>query len=127
MKLRGKAIGIRSLCFAFILPLLLPQSLKAEEVLSTDFEYCVFQEYVDFQQTAEEAFKIGECFYQIVHSRCGHIVDNEAASKPLTVPSHVSSQIILQYADSWFVLAAKDGHQAAKQQLEQTRRKLAKL
>jgi len=44
--------------------------------------------------------------------------------KPLMALNSVSSHIILQYADSWFVLAAKNGHQAAMQQLVETRLKL---
>ena len=67
---------------------------------------------------------MGACFYDIVHARCEHDGDDESADRPLMTLSSVSSHIILQYADSWFVLAAKDGHQAAMQQLAKTRVKL---
>ncbi len=124
MKLLSKAIDIKILITVFIMLLILPQTLLSEESVSTDFETCILQEYNDSQQSPEAAFKIGTCFYQIVHARCNHAGDYEVADKPLMIQSPVSSHIILQYADSWFVLAANDGHQAAMQQLVETRLKL---
>ncbi len=122
MKILSGAIDIKIVIAVFIMLLMLPQTLVAEEGVSTDFESCILQEYGDSQLSPEAAFQIGACFYKIVHARCMH--DGEPVSEPLMTLSSVSSHIILQYADSWFVLAAKDGHQAAVQQLAKTRLKL---
>ena len=127
MKLLSRVIDIKRLSVIFIMFLISPQALLAEEELSSDFEHCILQEYEGFQQSSEVAFQIGTCFYQIVNERCGHEIDYEIADEHFMLPSPISSQIILQYADSWFVRAAKDGHEAATQQLEQTRQKLAEL
>ena len=124
MTLLGKAIDIKIIMTVLVMILVLPQRLLAEEEASTDFESCILQEYSDLQRSPEAAFQIGSCFYQIVHTRCNHTDDYHAEDAPLMAESPVSSHIILQYADSWFVLAAKDGHQAAMQQLVQTRSKL---
>ena len=127
MRVLSKAIDIKVMIFAIIMLLVLPQTLMAEEEESTDFESCILQEYGEPEQSSETAFQMGACFYEIVHARCDHDGAHGVADKslmPLTPQSPVSSQIILQYADSWFVLAAKDGHQAAVQQLAKTRQKL---
>ncbi len=122
MRMLSKLVDINITIAAFIMLLTFSQVLMAEEDMATDFESCILQEYSDFQQSPETAFQIGVCFYEIVHERCQHDGDYEVADKVLI--SSVSSHIILQYADSWLVLAAKDGHQAAKQQLAKTRLKL---
>ncbi|OUR88403.1 hypothetical protein A9Q81_23990 [Gammaproteobacteria bacterium 42_54_T18] len=124
MKILSKAVDIRIVIAVFILFLVLPQTLLAEDSVSTDFESCILQEYGDSQLSPEAAYQIGACFYEIVHERCMHQGDFELANKSLMTLSNVSSHIILQYADSWFVLAAKDGHQTAMQQLAKTRKKL---
>lgn len=127
MRILSKAIDIKVVISVIILFLMLPQALVAEEEMSTDFESCILQEYGEPEQSSETAFQIGACFYEIVDARCDHDGTHGVADKsvmPLIQPSPVSSQIILQYADSWFVLAAKDGHQAAVQQLAKTRLKL---
>ncbi len=131
MKPFSKVAYIQKVIVVFILSLVLPQALIAEEPQFSEFEHCVLQEHEGLQQpleqSSEAAFQIGTCFYQIVDERCGHEVDFGLADHHLRLPSTVSSHIILQYADSWFVLAAKEGHEAATQQLEQTRLKLAEL
>lgn len=127
MRLLSRVIDIKRMSVVFIISLMLPQALVAEEMLPTEFEHCILQEYDDLQQSSETAFQIGTCFYQIVHERCGHETDHEMADHNLRLPTPISSQIILQYADSWFVLAAKEGHAAATEHLEHTRQKLAEL
>jgi len=124
MHIHSETINIKIIIAVFIMLLILPQTLMAEEGISTDFESCILQEHGDFLLSSEAAFQIGACFYKIVHARCMHEGDYELVGKPLMTLSSVSSHIILQYADSWFVLAARDGHQAATQQLAKTRLKL---
>ena len=122
MKILSEVIDINITIAVFIMLLIAPQTLLAEEGVSTDFESCILQEYGELQQSPETAFQIGVCFYEIVHERCQHDGGHEVADKALI--STVSSHIILQYADSWLVLAVKDGHKAAMQQLAKTRLKL---
>lgn len=127
MKAISEVIDIKILIAGFIMLLILPQNLLAEEGEGTDFESCILQEYSDSQQSPESAFQIGACFYEIVHARCNHDGAYKSVDKPLMALNSVSSHIILQYADSWFVLAAKDGHQDAMQQLAETRLKLVSV
>lgn len=124
MKILSRGVDIKVIIAVFIMLLILPQALLAEEDASSDFESCILQEHGDLKKTPETAFQVGTCFYEIVHDRCKHDGDDESGNKPLLSLSSVSSHIILQYADSWFVLAAKDGHQAAMEQLAKTRVKL---
>lgn len=126
MSVHNRVVGV-GIIFLLCLFLLLPNAVSADEEAFTDFERCVVQEYEENARTPETAYQIGECFYQIVHRRCDHMSVSMNTETMQALKSKISAHIILQYADSWFVLAAKDGHLGATEQLAQTRRRLAEL